>query len=166
MTRKLNCHNVYTRNPLSLENFEGYATKGNDLAFLLKIRRNSWKPFERLASRLYINHSSSLLFDRDCQSNRGGNWIGETVHTARNDNIFERSPRCFVSTDNLGYLSTLIRPSNFHPYNSFKQEENRATNSRIIIINAKRVSEKLWTLLDNFFPSKLVSRILRDSASI
>lgn len=73
MTRKLNCHNVYTRNPLSLENFEGYATKGNDLAFLLKIRRNSWKPFERLASRLYINHSSSLLFDRDRQSNRGGN---------------------------------------------------------------------------------------------
>lgn len=85
---------------------------------------------------------------------------------ARNDNIFERSPRCFVSTGNLGYLSTLIRPSNFHPYNSFKQEENRATNSRIIIINAKRVSEKLWTLLDNFFLSKLVSRILRDSASI
>lgn len=68
-----------------------------------------------------------------------------------------------MSTGNLGYL---IRPSNFHPYNSFKQEENRATNSRIIIINAKRVSEKLWTLLDNFFPSKLVSRILRDSASI
>lgn len=161
--RKLNCHNVYVtlyRLKLKFRRLRGQRQRpglpSDD--FQEEILGNL---SSNVASRLCINHSSrpSPLFRLDA------NRTEEEIESTKQSNFetitfLERSPTCFVSWRVIckDFLALLFvhPPISIHIIPWKRKRRNRATNSTIIIINAKRVSAKigkLQMLLHHFFLS-------------
>lgn len=132
---------------ITVENFEGYVIGGNDLAS--EDKKEFLETF-RPAATLHLGYALIIL---RCSSesigivNRGGNRIGETVHAGPETIIFSNVPRGLscrrvIRGDTLAPL--FAHPiSILHIIPSTEEEGgDRATNSTMIIINAKRISAK------------------------